>query len=76
MISFASVSVLLVRLASKLSLDSATRELAEAHLHARGTNTYLHLLVTESSTSLSLKIFRDSGATEQPTGATALSWRT
>jgi len=62
MIRFDSVSALLVRLASKLSLDSATRQLAAEHLNAPATNSYLHLRVDASLTSLSLKIFHDSGA--------------
>ena len=75
MISFDSVSALLVRLASRLSLDSATLALAEEHLRAPATNSYLHLLVDESSTSLSLRTFHDSGAPAPNLDREAPSWR-
>jgi len=75
MINFNSVSALLVRLASRLSLDSVTLALAEEHLRAPATNSYLHLLVDESSTSLSLRIYHDSGAPAPSSGHARRNWR-
>lgn len=76
MINFDSVSALLVRLASRLSLDSATRVLAEEHLRAPATNSYLHLLVDANTMSLSLRIYHDSGEPEPNSDSAPRSWRT